>query len=475
MSEVSKGLDALEIRIQREFGYLNYPADNWVKPARASDGGDILDVAIIGGGMCGMAVAFGLMREGVRNFRIFDRQDKNFEGPWLTTARMKTLRSPKHLTGPHMGLPNLTFQAWFRAQWPTKEWEDLVHIPREMWMDYLNWYRQVLNIPTENNTALSAIEAEGNFLRLHFEKEGKVFAHLTRRVVMATGRAAFGGIRLPEPFKDVPRSLYAHTEDTIDFNRLKDKRVIVIGGAASAVDAAAVALETGAREVHLLVRSPEIPRLNKFKSTVYPGFFRGFKAQDDETRWRFLQHGFANKIAAPRASMLRLKEFENFHIHLGSAVEAVNVRGDSVRITTAKAVHDGDFIILGTGYAINIEDQPEFAGFSDKVLLWQDRYTPPGEIVDMELGRFPYLGAGFELLEKQGQTAPFLNKIHLFNAATTMTHAAVSSDIPGVNIGAERLVNALAEKFFTDAKTEHLNDFYEYNDPELLGDEWREE
>ncbi|PHQ66408.1 MAG: FAD-dependent oxidoreductase, partial [Sneathiella sp.] len=335
-------------------------------------------------------------------------------------------------------------------------------------------YRHVLDIPTENKFELRRIESEGGLLRLHLEASGKSFAVLTRRLVLATGRAAFGGARLPSAFKNLPNTAYAHTEDAIDFGRLKDKRVIVIGGAASAVDAAAEALETGAKEVHLLMRARTIPRLNKFKSSVYPGFFRGFNYLNDETRWRFLQHGFATKIAAPRASMLRLKAFENFHLHLGCPVEAARSRDEKVELTTPNGTYEADFVILGTGYAINIVDQQEFSAFADQVLLWQDRYRPPEDIEYPELGRFPYLGAGFELLEKQPGSAPFLSQIHLFNAATTMTHAAVSSDIPGVNIGAERLINALVVKFFNDAKSEHLADFYEYSDPELLGDEWNE-
>lgn len=472
MKNANSGLDTLEENIRRDFSYLNYPPENWVKPRLDKRGQPVTDVTIIGGGMCGMAVAYGLKREGIRNFRIVDRQSESFEGPWLTTARMKTLRSPKHLTGPNMGLPNLTFQAWYRAQWDLKSWETLVHIPREMWMDYLRWYRKVLEIPTENGVRLERIEPQGDFLKLILAKAGQTEEHLSRKLVLATGRAAFGGTRLPAPFEGLATDLYAHTEDRIDFEALKGKKIFVIGGAASAVDAAAVALETGAAEVHLMVRAKEIPRLNKFKSTVYSGFFRGFNRLDEETRWRFLHHGFGCKIAAPRASMLRLKEFANFHIHLDSPVQEAQSADGKVVLSIGKESHEGDFVILGTGYAINILDQPELAPFADDVLLWRDRFTPPDDIADAELGNFPYLGPGFELREKSPGSASFLDNIHLFNAATTMTHAAVSSDIPGVNIGAERLIDGLARKFFVEGGREHLKEFYNYDEPELLGDEW---
>jgi hypothetical protein len=37
--------------------------------------------------------AFGLMRAQVTNILVLDRAPKGFEGPWLTYARMRTLRA----------------------------------------------------------------------------------------------------------------------------------------------------------------------------------------------------------------------------------------------------------------------------------------------------------------------------------------------------------------------------------------------
>ena len=474
MTQDKNGLADLEANIRRDFEFLNYPPANWVKPVPGPGGEEVLDVAVIGGGMCGMAVAFGLRREGIANFRIFDASDKGFEGPWMTTARMRTLRSPKHLTGPHMGLPNLTFQAWHRAQWGAEVWEKLGYISRDTWMDYLRWYRDVLEIPVENNVRLEKIIPEGELLRLHLSGPAGKFNVHTRRLVLATGRAAFGGIRIPQVFKNIPKDYCAHTEEKIDFPALAGKRVLVVGGAASAVDNAAVALENNAAEAHLLIRAPEIPRLNKFKNTVYPGYFRGYSALDDETRWRFLQHGLGSRVAAPRLSMLRLKAYDNFHIHTGADVKEARVEDGRICLKLGQGEISGDFVILGTGYAIDARQQPELADFANQLLLWRDRYQqPPANIANEELGRFPYLGPAFELLEKEAGSAPYLNRIHLFNAATTLSHAAVSSDIPGVNIGVDRLVNALAARFFSENATQHLESFYAYEDPELFGDEWR--
>ena len=78
--------------------------------------------------MCGQTAAFALMREGVRNMRIVDRAARGREGPWGTYARMDMLRSPKHLTGPDLGFPALTFRAWYEAQHGAEGWQRLYKV-----------------------------------------------------------------------------------------------------------------------------------------------------------------------------------------------------------------------------------------------------------------------------------------------------------------------------------------------------------
>ena len=138
----SDGLDALEQRVRFDLACLNYPPPNWVVPATHPSGDPVSDVVVIGAGMAGLVLTFSLLRNGIRNIRCLDRGPAGVEGPWVTYARMETLRSPKVLTGPAAGIPSLTFRAWFVAQFGAAEWEALDKIPRVMWMDYLRWYRR---------------------------------------------------------------------------------------------------------------------------------------------------------------------------------------------------------------------------------------------------------------------------------------------------------------------------------------------
>ena len=94
-------------------------------------------------------------------------------------------RSPKNLAGPAFGHGALTFQAWFRAQYGAEEWDSLDKILRPMWMDYLRWYRQVLNIPIENGVSLDYVGQEEDLLKLKVSgKDNK--AILCRKLVFAS-------------------------------------------------------------------------------------------------------------------------------------------------------------------------------------------------------------------------------------------------------------------------------------------------
>jgi NADPH-dependent 2,4-dienoyl-CoA reductase/sulfur reductase-like enzyme len=87
------GLAALEARVRQDLSWLELPAKSWTVQ-HTHDGQSVLDVAIIGGGMAGSAAAAALKHVGVKAV-IFDRSPAGFEGPWATTARMETLRSPR--------------------------------------------------------------------------------------------------------------------------------------------------------------------------------------------------------------------------------------------------------------------------------------------------------------------------------------------------------------------------------------------
>ena len=98
MTASAGGLAALEARLAYELACLQLPAPRWT-PELAHEGQRVADVAIVGAGMAGLALAAALVQRGVFVV-VYDEAPAGMEGPWATTARMETLRSPKQLAGP---------------------------------------------------------------------------------------------------------------------------------------------------------------------------------------------------------------------------------------------------------------------------------------------------------------------------------------------------------------------------------------
>jgi FAD-dependent urate hydroxylase len=386
---------------------------------------------------------------------------------------METLRSPKHLTGPAADLPPLTFRAWYEAQFGRDAWERLGKIPRPMWMDYLGWYRDVLDLPVENGIEVTRIEpAADGLLRLPLRRAAEPEI-LARKVVMATGREGLGEPYIPDFIKGLPRERWAHSADPIDFAALRGRRVVVIGVGASAVDNAAEALEAGAAEVRLLIRRKQMPRINKLMGIGSPGFTHGYPALPDLWRWRFMRYAGAEQTPAPSDSTLRVSRHPNGYFHFGCGIRDMAAAGDAVRIdTVGRKRFATDFVIVCTGFTVDPPARPELAGYADKIAIWADRFTPPAGLESEELARFPYLAPSFAFTERDPGTAPWLKDIHCYNYAATLSLGKVSGDIPAVSEGAAMLARAIAADFYGEDVERHYQDLVAYQKPELVGDEW---
>jgi FAD-dependent urate hydroxylase len=231
---------------------LNFPAPNWVLPAAAPDGAPVLDVLVAGAGMCGQTAAYALLREGITNLRLIDREARGDEGPWGTYARMLTLRSPKHLTGPDLGVPSLTFRAWYEAQHGDAGWAALHKIGRIDWRDYLLWVRDTVGLRVDNGVTLLAVDDDGGLLRARLQSAHGTETVWTRKLVLALGRDGSGALRwprFPSLRRDDPlaRGRVFHSADAIAFEDWRGKHIAVLGAGASAFDNAACAVEAGAR------------------------------------------------------------------------------------------------------------------------------------------------------------------------------------------------------------------------------------
>src|SRR5690606_3505434 len=127
-------------------------------------------------------------------------------------------------------------------------------IPRLAWADYLDWFQQVTGTTVRYGTRLVEVEPQGGLLRLHLESDGVRSIATTRKLVLANGYGGAGGPNVPDMLRALPPSVWTHTTGAIPVGSMDGKVVGVVGAGSNAFDAAAVALESGAREVHLFSR-----------------------------------------------------------------------------------------------------------------------------------------------------------------------------------------------------------------------------
>lgn len=468
---VSDGLSALEAQLRQDLEFLELPAKSWV-PTHHHQGSAVRDVVVIGAGMCGLAATAKLVLSGIDNVVAYDAAAAGREGPWVTFARMETLRSPKTLHGPALGLPQLTFRAWFTAQWGKEAWQALDKIPKDQWMDYLIWYRQVLNLPVRNNVRITAITPQDNLIALDLAgaETGRIY---TRRLVLATGRSGLGGVAVPDFLQNIDRKYWAHSADDIDFAALKGKRLAVIGAGASSMDNAATALENGAGSVDMLIRRKQMPRINKMTGIGSQGVVHGMHQLPDHWKWKFVDYTAATQTPPPRSSTLRVSRHPQARFLLDCGIIAVKKDREGLLITTTQGPLHYDYLIAATGFSNNFHGRPEFAALAPHIRSWADgRYRPEMGTPRQSMLEAPDLGPAFEFRQRTPGACPMLAHIHCFNDAAMLTHGKVSGDIPAVSAGAERLVRGIAASLFAEDVGKHFDNLVAYDIPELQGDEW---
>ncbi|WP_040508820.1 SidA/IucD/PvdA family monooxygenase [Gluconobacter morbifer] len=470
-SSPADALAALSARVRDDLARIRYATGNWSVPLER-EGEKVLDVAVIGAGQGGQTACFGLRRLGVTNVEVFEKAKRGGEGPWVTFARMITLRTPKHVTGPDLGIPSLTPQSWYEARYGAEAWEKLDKISRQDWQAYLDWLRDVLEIPVTNDQELVHTDWQDGLLRLTFrDSAGKETRRWARRMVLATGIEGGGTWHVPSFVSgSLPKSVYAHTHEDIDFEALKGKRIGVLGAGASAFDNAATALEKGAGRVDLCLRRAKIPAINPYRWMENAGFLAHFSELPDLTRWRFMRCIYNLNQPPPQDTFWRCRRHENFAFHPGMPWTATRMDGNEVVVTTPQGEMRFDYLIIGTGFSIDLTQRPETKDFAGSVLLWRDCFTPPeGEESEL-LSSHPYLGSRFEFLPKDPSDpkAPMLAAIYNFTFGAMPSMGLSGASISGMRFGVEKLTRGIARDLFVEDGEKHLNSLLSYDTEELI-------
>ena len=344
----------------------------------------VCDVAIVGAGPYGMAAAAHLRRATGLELRIFG-EPMSF---WQSMPRGMLLRSRWEAS--HIAFPagDLSIDAYLAAS----SERFAAPIPLERFIDYGLWVQARIASDVDRRQVVS-VRREGEGFTLYTEDGESVQA---RRVVVAAGIGPFA--QKPREFGAFSAEAASHTSEWADFSGFSGRRVAVIGGGQSALEAAALMHEGGAH-VEVIARRARLNwlmggviqrRLGPFKPIFYsptdvgpvgmsrlvaaPEVFRLFP--------RGAQDAMARRAIRPAGAKWLQQRLVEVPLTTGRCVVAAR-NGDGVQIE----LDDGttrhvDHVMLGTGYQVDIRQY----GFLDEELLAAIR----------RVGGYPVLGRGLE-------------------------------------------------------------------------------
>lgn len=444
------------------------PAD-WVRPRAGVDH----NVVIVGAGQSGLALSHGLRRKGVGRVQVIDQAAAGQAGIWRNVARMAQLRTSKTLPGLDLANPSLGFRAWYETLNGPAAFDALDRIPRLAWADYLDWFQRSTGTMVRYRTRLIEIEPQGDVLRLHLESDGRRSVETTRKLVLANGFAGAGGPSIPDFMRALPANVWTHSTGSIPAD-LRGKIVGVIGAGSNAFDAAAVALEGGAREVHMFNRRAYVdyPAAAPAGAPIDRGYSSVLELTydlPDAVRWRNFLLGERRVASVPLDSIARAVAFKNFRLHLNSSLSDVSMAANGqVGAKVGAATYRFDYLIAGTGYRIDLSGQSEFARIHDSIALWRHMYQPPPSEEHSAGGLHPYLGPAFEFMPRPGVKADFLRNIHCFNLAGQLSFGIPVGDVPSV-VNHPRVIAAVARDLFVEGVDAAANERY-VNSPLLPPD-----
>jgi FAD-dependent urate hydroxylase len=438
-------LEKLEAQIRADIEMLRYPANPL--PYQSREG--MLEVAVVGAGQSGKAVAFGLDRYGFRNVKVLDRNPSGLQGPWRNYARNHLLRTRKSETGGlHWGFPNLHFQRWCDLKFGEDYFRSISKIPRLIWAEYLDWFGEVLNLPIEYDVNVTDIRWRAD--RECFELETTNGIERAQFVVLCTGIESAGLQRFPQLVRDkLPAAVYSHTMEDLPSDRLAGQDIVVIGGGASAFDTANAALEAGAASVDLMIRRENLPPIHRVcLASRWHGYHRHYIELSDEMKWAYSLADLDLGVPPPRDTYYEAIRDDRFNIYGGAGIESLRYERGKIVGSYGGAEMRHDYMICGTGAQNSLSDQKELQSVLPSIRLWKDGYIPNGLPTHPELENSPYLGSSLQFLPRNDKDT-FVSRIYYLCSGVAHL-SGFRCNLSGLQYAAQRVCHDISRALFIE-------------------------
>lgn len=322
-----------------------------------------IDVAVVGAGPYGLSLAAHLGKQGVKH-RIFGSPMYSWLNRMPSCMFLKSEGFASNLADPDHALTLKRF--CLDRGYPYRDYGS--PIPRQVFCEYgLSFQRRFA--PDVEDRTVALVESLARGFALHFTDGGYAFS---RKVVMCSGIEPFRNV--PESVSCLPPSVVSHTSDHSDYCMFAGKDVCVLGGGASATDAAAALHKAGAR-VYLVSRAPTLkwtspttrPPLSEWwhmrdmlgAGRIGQGHFYSQAPQVFHKLPDALRTSVVNRFLGPRGGWPVRECVEGLPKLLGFDVASAEVVDGHVRLgltdgRSAIAKLQVDHIVAGTGYLVDL-------------------------------------------------------------------------------------------------------------------------
>ena len=251
-----------------------------------------------------------------------------------------------------------TFKEFIKEAGYTKE--QIEPVPVSVFLEYADWFRDRKKLEIRDCYVTGLSGSAGAFKA----KTDSGHAISAKRVVVAPGYRCFR--KLPDDIvKLLPAGSFKHTSDHKNFEELKGKRCLIIGGRQSAYESAALIAELPAEKVFMSHRH-KIPKFIPSDWSVLEEMAEN--TSNEPAWWRRLGPSAREQFVdrAVEAGRLRLEpwlwprvEEGNVEIFEETVLESASrsERGIRVRLSSGKEF-EVDYFILATGYEVDVRKLP---------------------------------------------------------------------------------------------------------------------
>jgi FAD-dependent urate hydroxylase len=269
----------------------------------------------------------------------------------------------------------------------------------------------------------------------------------------------------------LPKQLYAHSNDPIDFSALRGKRVGILGAGASSFDNASAALEAGAVAADICFRRAALPLSNPRRWMEFAGFLAHYPDLPDLQRWRYMKRLLDISQPPPEPTFRRAVEMPGFQLRAATPWEKLRPAGPGVEVTTPHGVLSYDFVIAGTGLVVDLSLRPELAEIVPHIALWGDRFTPPPSELDQRLALFPYLDAHGGFTPRIAGATPWVSKLFANFRGSTLSLGPSAASNSNIRYTAPRIVSGVSKQLFMEEAETVYREFVEQQHHELSAKE----